>query len=213
MMLLQEGITSGGSGLLLGNLSSPGETTEAAPSHPLHLPAQVTKGAVTERTSNMMKEDLFLTASPTAINLKQDNIPKPKRPYKKNRASKRMVTQAESFQINKLLEANLTPKDENGIVAYLNDMDDDKIAKLIGPHVSLYSVRHLRQEVFGVIRKISPRKHDTDTNALEARVAELEKNLMQISKHAVSRLTRVEEMFNKLCEEAGSSLKIKIPER
>jgi hypothetical protein len=141
----------------------------------------------------MMKEDLFSTASPTAINLKQDSVPKSKRPYKKNRAKKRMVTQAESFQINKLLEANLTPKDENGIVSFLNDMDDDKIAKAIGPHVSFYIVRHLRQKVFGAIRKISPRKDDTDTNKLEARVAELEKNLMHISRHAVSRLTRVEE--------------------
>jgi len=34
MMLLQEGITSGGSGLLLGILSYPGETIEAAPTYP-----------------------------------------------------------------------------------------------------------------------------------------------------------------------------------
>jgi hypothetical protein len=137
----------------------------------------------------LTKDDLFTSVSKTAVNLQQDSVPKEKRAYTKG-TKKRMPSQAERYKIGKLLEENLTPKDEHGLVSYLNGMTDDKIAELIGPAVSRDTVRNMRQEVFGITRKVFPRRsHNSSEGELAARIEKLE------------------EMFTKLAEEIGSTYK------
>jgi hypothetical protein len=146
----------------------------------------------------LTKDDLFTSVSPTAVNTKQEaakqdstpSPPKEKRKYATITKPKRMPSQADRFKICKLLEEHLAQKDANGLVSYLNDMSDEKIAKLVGPNTSIDSVRHMRQEVFGIIRKVTVRGQSVESTDMLARIVKLE------------------ELFNKLAEEIGSAFRV-----
>jgi hypothetical protein len=159
------------------------------------LPLTMDSNSQAKRKTHMLtKDDLFTSVSRAAVNTKQDSVPKPeKRAYKKSGNKKRMPTQIDRYRVTKLLEEHLTPKDENGVVSYLNGMDDYKIAALIGT-VSRDTVRHMRQEVFGVIRNISSRKTDTEANELLVDMA--------------NRIVRLEKLFSQLAEEIGFTPKV-----
>lgn len=148
----------------------------------------------------LTKDDLFTSVSPTAIEAKQDNVPKPeKRAYKKSLTKKRTVTQVDRYKINKLLEEHLTPKDDKGIVSFLHDMDDHKIAALIGPHVSYDTVRNQRQEVFGILRKFVPLSKNRDGQNHDELMEKI--RLLLLEHH--ERLFKLEKLFNKFAEEIG----------
>ena len=134
----------------------------------------------------LTKDDLFSTVSTTAVGLKQE--PPAKRGYVKKSNRKRVPSQAERYRICKLLEEHLTPKDANGLVSYLNGMDDEKIGDLIGPHISNDTVKNMRQQIFGTLRR---------GHAYYGQDQDL-----------ITRITKLEEMFNKLAEEIGSALRI-----
>jgi hypothetical protein len=138
----------------------------------------------------LTKDDLFTSVSPAAI-----EVPKEKRKYAALTNKKRMVSQAERYQIGKLLEEHLTPKNAEGIVSYLNNMTDHKVAALIGPHVSYDTVRNMRQEVFGILKKFIPAGQGQSRSS-------------QSSNDLLVRIERLEKLFDQLAEEIGSALRV-----
>lgn len=71
------------------------------------------------------------------------------------KTTRRSTTSVEVARIYNLLAENIEivrPADDDhpdALVAYKNDMDDEKIAKLVSPTLSNIHVRHVRREGFG----------------------------------------------------------------